>query len=446
MEINTRKILLINPPYDLTGVKESVSSSSIVLSLAMIGGVAKKHNIPVDILDLNLYPDWESKLKTYLSRSNPTIVGITFTTPLILIADKIARLCKDNCSNYQPLVVAGGPHATTLPKETLINTSIDALATGEGEIAFENLITSKNIAEAEGWFYKDSLSVKHTGNCTKISDLDSLPFGAYELFEINKYNYPEEASKDNPVCLIETSRGCYAQCIFCNKNIFGHKHRFKSSKRIVDEIEYILSLGFKEIHFADDSFTANIKHAESFCKEVLKRNLKFPWVPRSGIRVDRVNEELLNLMKEAGCYHIPFGIESGDQNVLDYNKKGIKIEQIIKAVELAKKIGFETTGYFMFGLLGETTDSIKKTIELATKLELDHLKFGAAIPLPGTEFFIQLDSKDLILTRDWSKFSYTTNPLEIFKHPTLKSDFFKDLSIHNENILQIANKSLHINS
>jgi len=273
----------------------------------------------------------------------------------------------------------------------------------------------------------------------------NLPFAAIDLFESEKYIYPRESARANPVCLLETSRGCYARCVFCNKNIFGYKIRGKSSKRVVDEMEFILSHGFQEIHFADDLFTADMRHAELVCQEIIDRGLRFPWVPRSGIRVDRVSPQLLDLMHRAGCYHIPFGIESGNQEILDSIKKGITVDQIRKAVSMAKAAGMETTGYFMFGLPGETRDTVLQTIDFAVELTLDHIKFGVTIPLPGTSLFEQLYDQGRLCTFDWSRYTYSTPPWEIYNHPSLDRETLEQIVFKGKKLLEIANKTVHTN-
>ena len=166
-------------------------------------------------------------------------------------------------------------------------------------------------------FYKDSgRVVSSLIQDNIISDLDSLPFPAYELFDIRKYHQPRISSRRSPLGYLETSRGCYGKCVFCNKNIHGYKIRMKSVLRVVDEMERMLKLGFGEIHIMDDIFTVDMNRAYAICEEIIRRGLKFPWYPRGGIRVDRVTGELLAMMKRAGCYRIPFGIESGSQEVL----------------------------------------------------------------------------------------------------------------------------------
>ncbi len=439
-----RKILLINPPYEPHGIKESVSSTSVTLSLAMLAAVAKKLNRDVRILDLNLSSDYRTSLVDAVNDFIPELVGITFATPLLKISDNIALIIKELLGR-NVLVVGGGPHTTARPKETLAETCFDAVAIGEAELSFEQLLSNCSFEGGSGWVYRGGEGYYISGPTQLVEDIDALPFGAFELFQAEKYIYPKESSRENPVCLIETSRGCYGRCTFCNKNIFGYRIRLKSAKRVVDEFEYILSQGFKEIHMADDSFTADINHAKGVCHEIIRRGLKFPWVPRSGIRVDRVTEELLEVMKKAGCYHIPFGIESGNQAILDSIKKGITIKQIREAVSVAKSVGMETTGYFMFGLPGETIDTIKQTIDFALELNLDHIKFGATIPLPGTLLFDSWYQEGRIKTLDWEKYTYSTPPWKIYDHPTLRQKDLENITILGKRLLDVANVGLHFN-
>ena len=435
-------ILLINPPYERAGVSESVSSVSISLSLAMLGAICQNLGRNTKVLDLNLYFDWTDRLLLTVHDYEPDLVGITFTTPTYYLANEIAKTIKRE-NEKDVTIVGGGAHATALPRETLMGSAFDGLAIGEADLSFQELIKTAD-KNTPGWFWKSDNNFVKTGVFPQISFLDNLPHGAFDLFDTEKYIYPEETSRKNPVCLLETSRGCYAKCSFCNKNIFGHRIRKKSSRRIVDEIEYILSCGFGEIHLSDDSFTADLNHAKGMCDEILARGLKFPWVPRSGIRVDRITGKVLEIMRKAGCYHVPFGIESGSQNVINRINKGITIEQVRNSVKIAKELEFETTGYFMIGLPGETVETLMKTLDFASELQLDHVKFGFTIPLPGTPMFEELEEIGNLLTRDWNKFTYTTPSWEIFGFEDKRLRAFIESVQFNDHILvDIANKSLH---
>jgi len=193
----------------------------------------------------------------------------------------------------------------------------------------------------------------------------------------------------------------------------------KSVLRVVDEMERMLKLGFQEVHIIDDIFTADMNRAYAICEEIIRRGLKFPWYPRGGIRVDRVNVGLLKIMKKAGCYRIPFGIESGSQRIIDIVGKKISLSQAENAVKMAKQAGLETECYFMLGLPGESEEDLRKTVEFAVKLNPDYTKFAITIPLPGTKMFDDMSAQGQIKTKDWNKYNFAVSPKELYNHDTL---------------------------
>jgi len=178
-------------------------------------------------------------------------------------------------------------------------------------------------------------------------------------------------------------------------------------------------IGFKEIHIEDDGFSTDINRAKEICKELIKIKNTMNWTLLNGIRVDRVDKELFELLKEARCYQVAFGIESGDEKVLEKINKNISLKQVEEAVKLANNAGLETFGFFMFGLLGETEDSMKKTIDFACQLPLTIAKFDIAIPYPGTEMFLELEKKNLIKIKKWEDYLVHNNKNPIFIHPNL---------------------------
>ena len=190
----------------------------------------------------------------------------------------------------------------------------------------------------------------------------------------------------------------------------------KSPQRVVDEMEYMLKCGFKEIHIADDSFTQNIDRAKEICVEIRRRNLRFPWSLINGVRVNMVDREFFQLAKSAGLWQVGFGIESGDQEVLNRINKQITLAQTERAVNLAKQAGVETFGFFVLGLAGETEESIQKT------LALDTAKFDICIPYPGTPLYSDLDRAGRIRTKDWSHYLCHQTSEPLFDHPTVKWD------------------------
>ncbi len=249
-----------------------------------------------------------------------------------------------------------------------------------------------------------------------------MPYPAWHLFDIKQYKNSRLSSRRNPVGHIETSRGCLAQCNFCSKVIFGSKPRVKSPKRVVDEMAYMLDSGFKEIHVADDSFTQDIQRAKEVCREILRRGLRFPWALISGIRVNMVDLEFLSLAKNAGCWQVGFGLETGDQDVLNRINKKITLKEAENAIHLAKKAGLDTFGFFIFALAGETEVSMERTIAFAKRLPLDTAKFDICIPYPGTRYYSELKEQGRIKSYDWSKYVCHQTESPLFDHPNIPWD------------------------
>jgi anaerobic magnesium-protoporphyrin IX monomethyl ester cyclase len=417
------KILLVNPDYyssifSRSRVRAAISRGVISLGLASLAASLMKDGHQVKIVDMNVSSNPANLLREAITGFRPYFIGVTSTTPLIKKAYEIAAFTKK--IDKKTTVLTGGPHPSALPEEVLAESAIDCVVKGEGEFLINRIVLEGMSSSIPNIFYKkDGKVVKSERDDFFVADLDSLPYPAYELFDIKHYHQPGISSRRQPVGYLETSRGCYGRCVFCNKNIHGYKVRMKSCARVVDEMERMLKIGFKEIQIIDDIFTADMVRAASICEEILRRRLNFFWYPRGGIRVDRVNPGLLELMKRSGCYRIPFGIESGSQRVIDEICKGITLEQAEKAVAMAKRAGLETECYFMLGLPTETKEDIEKTIDFSIRLNPDYVKFAIALPLPGTPMFDKIAASGRIKTTEWDKYTFSTSPRILFDHDVL---------------------------
>lgn len=417
-----KKVLLINSNYldDVYGKSKqrgALSRGIPILGLACIAAPLVKAGHNVNLIDLNLYDSPNEILARSLKQFRPDIIGLTATTAVVHKIVDIAKTAKEILPDVT--VIAGGPHPTALPENLLKDSLIDIVVIGEGDRVLHAIVESGNIKDIPNIYYRDKAGLIHSNMVgVAIQDLDSLEFPAYYLFDIHKYKMPKMFARKSPLAFMETSRGCYAHCVYCNKNIHGYKLRHKSPKRVVDEMEYLLKLGFNEIHIIDDIFTADMKRAYEICEEILRRCLKFPWYPRGGIRVDRVNRELLGIMKRAGCYRIPFGIESGSQRVIDAIKKNITLQQAENAVRLAKEAGLEVECYFMIGLPAEKEEDILKSISFAHKLDPDYAKFAITLPFPGTEMFDDMVKSNRIKSFHWQEYNFAS-PHDVFEHENL---------------------------
>lgn len=425
-DIDTKinKVLLINPPYTFATYlnidRNAGTMQHPIISLASIAG-ALKATCEVKILDFDIIETNHLAILTdEIKKFGPDMVGITATTPVFPSMLKIAFQVKN--INKRILVVAGGVHVSINPDDALNSENIDIVAVGESDFFIKNFIESRERLNLKGAYFKDNGNVVFNGKADLITNLDSLPYPDWGLYDLKKYRASRLIERNSPGGLLETSRGCPFLCDYCCKTIFGPLWRKKSVERVIAEFKYMKEAGFKEIHIEDDGFSTDLKRAKNICKEIIKNKIDIPWTLLNGVRVDRVDGELFDLLKQAGCYQITFGIESGDDEVLRKISKGITVRQIEDAVKLADRAGLEIFGCFMFGLTGDTRNSMQKTIELAKRLPITIAKFGITIPYPGTAMFKELDDDKRILHKKWGDYLMHNNKTPVFMHPNLEWD------------------------
>ena len=416
------RILFLDPPermdvYRKTNVSIGAPSYPSLTLATLAGNLISGHN--VKIVDLDLVSHFYARLFAEINSFKPDIIAASALTPTYFIVRNIMRKIKEKYSGIKTVI--GGPHVTALPEEAIKEGCFDIIAIGEGDTALPELLSPSGVKNVAGIMYRELSSGKmiRTPGRKPAHDLNSLPYPSWGLFTLNKYKHSRLSSRRNPVGLIETSRGCAFQCSFCNKLIFGSEHRVKDPKRAVDEMEYMLKCGFKEVHIADDSFTQRIDWAKEVCVEIIRRNLKFPWSLLNGVRVDTVDREFFKLAKRAGCWQVGFGIESGDQDVLNKVNKKIKLSQVKNAVKYAGEARVDTLGFFILGLPGETERSMKSTIKFAKSLPLSMAKFDLCIPYPGTPYYKELKLAGRIRSEDWSKYNCHQIEEPLFDHPNL---------------------------
>lgn len=413
------KLLLISPPmgdlYERAKVKLLVPEYPS-LTLATLAAMARGAGSEAKILDLSISQSPEDELRQTLTAFSPDIVGITFTTPKFDQMQTIAGMVKEYNKGIR--VVVGGPHATADPTGTLAVPSVDMVVGGEGDYTIVDILQGKDPGEIKGIYYKDGAGVHETPKRDPITDLDSLPYPAWDLIDIRKYKVPYPYSRKNPVGPMEASRGCPFACVYCNKLVFGRTFRHKGVERVVDEMEHLANIGFREIHIQDDGFSTDLNHAKAVCDEILKRGLDIPWNLPNGIRVDRVDRELLDKMYASGCYRVTFGVESGDPAVLKEINKKIDLEQVRRAFRWAREAGIETHAAFMLGLPGQDEASIKRSIEFAKELDPDYAKFNITIPLPGTNLYNAWKEARYLIADDWKEYGFH-RVSQIYNHPLL---------------------------
>ncbi|MBI4043506.1 MAG: radical SAM protein [Candidatus Diapherotrites archaeon] len=305
-------------------------------------------------------------------------------------------------------VMMGGTQPTFLPEFTMQKSGVDFIVSGEAEETVVELASAleKGI-EVEGIPGVYTGPGKKFFPRDKVVDLDKIPFPDWEQIDPRTYKKAPHGGliRHFPYAPITSTRGCPYRCTFCASPKFSQKQiTFRSPENVVAEIELLADkYGVKEIHFEDDNFTLKRSHAEGVCRLLIEKNIKVVWACPNGVRADKVDLELLRLMKKAGCYYLAFGIESGNQKILDTVIKDTTLEKIETAVRLADQVGIMTQGFFIFGLPGETEQTIEQTIEFAKRIPLTRAQFLVLDVMPGTALWDELRFDEKV---DWTKNSY----------------------------------------
>lgn len=222
-------------------------------------------------------------------------------------------------------------------------------------------------------------------------DLDALPFPARDLFPNRDYIAFGRRHYGFAVTTVMSTRGCPFRCEFCSNVVFGGSFRARSAGSVVDEMEEVLALGYDRVSFADDVFTMERRRVLRVCDEIERRGLHIPWECLG--RADAFDRELAGRMRDAGCYRVFFGIESGNDTVLRLMDKGITVDQARAAVEAAHGAGLEAGAFFILCYPGETDDTVLDTLRLATALPLDYVGLTLPYPLPGTRLLARVGGR-----------------------------------------------------
>jgi radical SAM superfamily enzyme YgiQ (UPF0313 family) len=241
-----------------------------------------------------------------------------------------------------------------------------------------------------------------------IKDLDKLPFPAWDLIDSPESTYAPSALRSHrfPSTSIVTSRGCMGACTFCDNQVFGRTVRSFSPDYILRMMEYLVEhWGVRDITIYDDNFVTRRDVLQGVCDGIASRDWDLSW--SCNARVDVVTEKSLRWMAEAGCWQISFGIESGNQEILNQEIKGVTLEQIRQTITFCNEIGIQTKGFFMIGHPGETKESVQETIDFALSMPLDSFQMSFVTPFPGTAMYHEAHEHGQFI-EDWEKMNMWT--------------------------------------
>lgn len=404
------RVALISSPISLEeryGGFAGAGNTESSYALVCLAAVAEREGMDVRIIDAAAENLSVEQTVTEIREYKPDIAGISSTTAGIVASGKLAECLKELDKGI--ITIIGGCHVTSLPEETLAEfNSFDIAVIGEGELTFTEILRAIDETRAipttlpgtalrrKGHF---SLNVRRP----LIDDLDMLPLPAWRLLRGFPDSFIPSPARINrfPCASVVLARGCPNRCQFCDRSVFGNTVRSYSPAYAINMFKDLANnFGVREILIEDDTFIISHKWVKEFCERLMAEKIDITWSCLG--RADRVTADILKLMREAGCWHISYGIESGDQRILDAMKKGEDLSRMEEAVRWSREAGLKTKGFFMVGFPGETVESLRRTKELALKLRLDDISVMQLTPFPGTALY-KSAAEYGVFEKDWRK-------------------------------------------
>jgi len=396
--------------------------------LAYVSTFLKNNNNIDDIKIIDINNRLDNTEKRFKECFDADLVGFTV---LSMHSREIAQMIQQIKShNPDVKIVVGGPHINVAGEEFLTNSKSDVGVLGEGEITLSKFVKNWNF-NTKGLIYKDDGEVKNTGKSERIKDLDKLPFPEYELFD----SFTGKISRYS----IVSSRGCPFSCSFCSINFtMGRKWIGRSPESIIKEIQHAKEK-YKPLsfNFNDDNLLIDRKRAVKIFESIIDEHLNIKFGVFSGVRADLCDEEIVALMKDAGCDGVAIGMESGSPEVFKGINKKETHEDIEEAVRLFKKYNILVEGNFIIGLPNSTLKEERESIKFAKNLKIDSAIFGLLLPFPGTEVINWVNKHGTWLA-DWREcFPQGINPKVLFETPEfskderLKAYYEANIKLHN---------------
>ena len=388
------RILLINPPIclkDVYGRFEKLASFQPPMGITSLAGYLLQYGYDVEIIDANAPCDRGEDLTIEdlvkeIKKYPPDLVGlytISYNYPVI---ERLAAGIHEACPNVK--VIAGGPHATFMARETLTETPIDFCAMGEAEETLHDLVQhlddgSSDFSDIQGLAYRTPEGeVVINSERVRVKDLDELPFPAIHLLpSLDRYKPYLLHHKRTPLMTVATSRGCPYKCVFC-ETPSGKIVRAHSAEYVVDYLDFLgKNHGVREITFLDDTFTLNEKRVHKICELIHKKNIDMTWYATAHANVRDM--DMFKAMKRAGCWVVAVGIESGSQKVIDTLQKGTTKENMRATCQGVLDAKLKLKTFFVLGNPGDTIETMDETIEFARELKGHFPVFSLMTPFPG---------------------------------------------------------------
>lgn len=385
-------------------------------------------DVAIRILDMRAHETSPEQARAELAAFAPDVVGVTALSLEARAAHEALDLARKVCPDT--ITLLGGPYPTATPELALADEGLDYAVLGEGEETtaelLEALAEGVDVSQVPGLAYRPKKQgpVQHTAPRGPIMDLESLPWPAYDLVDMEAYFSqlhthlaPQQAhARYAPVF---TSRGCPYRCIYC-QHMFGRRIRYRSPEAVLAQVRHLVeTYGVREIHFEDDSFNVDMERAKRIFDLLAEADLGLKIAFPNGVRADRIDEALIAKAKAAGVYSIAFGIESASPRILKLIRKSLSMEQVRAAIDLADRYDIWSIGFFMLGFPTETRAEMEETIRFAVRSRLTTASLHSVIPLPATPLWDLvaethpglLDATPLHSAAELYDFEFTAQPL-----------------------------------
>ncbi|RPI26132.1 MAG: radical SAM protein [Acidobacteria bacterium] len=367
----------------------------IPIGLVYIAPMAERHGHHVEILDLALEVDPHPVLLAKLRERKWDLAGLSCMTPEFEGAEIAARQIKEFDSSIP--IMFGGQHPTIVPDQVASQEFCDFVCIGEGEETFEEFLdvwsAGADLGQVRGLAYRDNGQVRRTDPRHAIADVDGIPIPAYQLLDMDRYAEADSARytpKYKRATQIFTSRGCPWHCTYCH-DLFGKKFRARSPENVLKEIRLLYdTYRIQEFMIEDDIFNFDMDRAKKICDLIIESGMTIALQFGNGIRLERLDEELVRKLAAAGTHHVSIAIESASPRIQSLSRKNLKLHMVPDVVRWTRLYKINTLGFFMIGFPGETVEEINMTIRFACETELDEALFSIVIPYAGTEIRSQV--------------------------------------------------------
>ena len=369
------------------------------LGLLCISAFLEQQGIEHDLYDTTF--STKNKFKEYLREKRPEIVGFyvnLMTKPTVL---EIIQFIKNNL--LPCAILLGGPEVR-YSAQNFLNHGADFVVLGEGEEtmaellhALLNKVSALSISSIA--FINEGSFVQNPER-EKIKDLDQLPIPNRKKIDLSLYLDAWQKHHGSNAISVSTMRGCPYTCKWCSRAVYGLSYRRRSPEKVVEELALIKKeYNPDSLWFVDDVFTISHKWLEGFRVALKEKNLLIRY--ECITRADRMNEDVIKMLKETGCFRVWIGAESGSQKVIDLMDRRVDVKQVREMIQLTKKYGIETGTFIMLGYPGETEEDIEETIQHLKQSNPDYFTITVAYPIRGTELYEEVEALQTS-TLDWS--------------------------------------------